>query len=489
MPAETSLHQLNRLQRSFRPVCQRASSSRRQHERQDQHLAVNRGMPRVRSFFIARHSSLSRAFIAVALLLAHADQGMSEWPQWRGPLGTGVAPNSNPPTEWDSENNHRWKTKIDGEGHSTPIVSDDLIFVTTAVPIGPALAPRASGRPGAHDNRMVTSMYEFQAWAIDLKTGAVQWKKTLTRAIPLEGGHNTASLASASPVTDGERFFAYFGSHGLYCLNREGEVLWKKDLGKMHTKHGHGEGASPALHGNTIVVNWDHEGDSFLAAFNTSNGLQRWRVERNEVTSWSTPVITTVDGEPQVIVCGTDKIRGYRLLNGQVIWECGGMSANIVATPLVSDGILYAGSSYEKRILMAIRLAEAQGDITDTEHVLWSRFRGTPYVPSPLIYKDALYFLTHYQNVLTRINAKTGTDSPGAFRLGPLTNIYASPVAANGNLYITDLDGQTLVMTATEIPRALSLNPIGEPVSASLAVVGSLILIRGAEHLHCIGER
>ena len=257
----------------------------------------------------------------------------------------------------------------------------------------------------------------------------------------------------------------------------------------MHTKHGHGEGASPALHGNTIVVNWDHEGDSFLAAFNTSNGLQRWRVQRNEVTSWSTPVITTVDGEPQVIVCGTDKIRGYRLLNGQVIWECGGMSANIVATPVVSDGILYAGSSYEKRILMAIRLAEAQGDITDTEHVLWSRFRGTPYVPSPLIYKDSLYFLTHYQNVLTRINAKTGTDSPGAFRLGPLTNIYASPVAANGNLYITDLDGQTLVMTATEIPRALSLNPIGEPVSASLAVVGSVILIRGAQHLHCIGER
>ena len=262
--------------------------------------------------------------------------------------------------------------------------------------------------------------------------------------------------------------------------------MWEKQLGTMHTKHGHGEGASPALKDETLVVNWDHEGESFLVAFDSTNGTERWRVPRNEVTSWSTPIMTTVDGKSQVIVCGTNKVRGYSLSSGDVIWECGGMSANIVATPVVGDGVLYVGSSYDKRILMAIRLSEAKGDITESNHILWTRTRGTPYVPSPLLYEGTLYFLTHYQNVLTRVTAETGVDAPGALRLGPLSNIYASPVAASGHVYITDLDGQTLVITNTEIPRVISVNPIGEPVSSSLVINASSLLIRGSTHLHCV---
>jgi len=425
--------------------------------------------------------------MAVVAILAVPNLSLADWPQWRGPLGTGVAPDATPPLEWNPEKNVLWKSKIEGEGHATPVVSDGIIFLTTSVPIGDPITPRSSGRPGAHDNRKVTSAYQFQAWAINSKDGSVLWRRNLAEAIPVEGGHNTASLASASPVTDGERFYAFFGSHGLYCLNREGDLLWKKQLGTMHTKHGHGEGASPALYDQTLVVNWDHEEESFLVALDKTNGKEKWRVARNEVTSWSTPLITSVDGDPQVIVCGTAKVRGYRLLNGEVIWECGGMSANIVATPVVGNGVLYVGSSYEKRILMAIRLSGSRGDISDTAKVLWTRTRGTPYVPSPLLYHGALYFLTHYQNVLTRVEAETGNDAPGAFRLGPLSNIYASPVAANGHIYITDLDGKTLVMTDTDIPRAIAINPIGESVSASLVIDGSVILIRGNQHLYCVG--
>lgn len=422
------------------------------------------------------------------LFVVLTDTGISRagWPQWRGPLGTGVAPNATPPTEWDQETNILWKTKLEGEGHGTPVISRGLIFLTTSVPIGTPFAPRESGRPGAHDNRAVTTKYQFQAWAINAADGSLRWKKTLNEAIPVEGAHNTASLASASPITDGKRFYAFFGSHGLYCLSRQGELLWEKQLGTMHTKHGHGEGASPALQGETLVVNWDHEGESFLAAFDSTDGTEKWRASRNEVTSWSTPIITNVDGEQQVIVCGTDKVRGYSLSSGKVVWECGGMSANIVATPVAGNGVLYVGSSYEKRILMAIKLSGAKGDITGSQRILWTRSRGTPYVPSPLLYRGSLYFLTHYQNVLTRVTARTGMDAPGALRLGPLSNIYASPVAANGNVFITDLDGQTLVITDTEIPRVVSINPIGEPVSASLAIDGSLILIRGSTHLHCV---
>ncbi len=441
------------------------------------------------SIYIQRAACVTVQSLVFVTVFAGTSFSLADWPQWRGPLGTGVAVNATPPTEWNPQKDILWKTKLEGEGHSTPVLSRGLLFLPTSIPIGVPFPPRTSGRPGAHDNRSVTTKFRFEAWAINAADGSLLWKKTLKEAIPVEGAHNTASLASGSPITDGKHFFAFFGSHGLFCLNRQGEVLWEKQLGTMHTKHGHGEGASPALYGETLVVNWDHEGESFLLALNSTDGEEKWRVPRNEVTSWSTPIITSVDGDQQVIVCGTDKVRGYRLSTGEVIWECSGMSANIVATPVAGRGILYVGSSYEKRILMAIRLSGSRGDITGSEQVLWTRSRGTPYVPSPLLYEGALYFLTHYQNVITRVIAKTGTDAPGAMRLGQLSSIYASPVAANGHVYITDLNGQTLVISATEIPRVISFNPIGEPVRASLVIDGSLILIRGSTHLYCVSSQ
>ncbi|MGI9470800.1 MAG: PQQ-binding-like beta-propeller repeat protein, partial [Rubripirellula sp.] len=318
--------------------------------------------------------------------------------------------------------------------------------------------------------------------------GSLQWERTLHEVIPREGGHHTASLASASPVTDGKHVYASFGSHGVYCVSIDGELIWKKQFGQMHTKHGHGEGTSPVIHEDTLLINWDHEDDSFIAALDASSGKELWKKERDEVTSWSTPIIVEVDGVTQAIVCGTERVRGYRLDDGDVVWECGGMSANIVATPVSEDGIVYVGSSYEKRVLMAIRLSGGNGDITSTDHVLWSRFRGTPYVPSPLLYDSALYFLTHYQNVMTRVDAETGEDAPGAMRLGPLGNIYASPIGAAGHVFITDLEGTTFVMSNTEIPRAVSVNSIGEPVHASLAVSGDDLFIRGEQHLFCVGS-
>ncbi len=417
-----------------------------------------------------------------------AGQSPGNWPQWRGPSGTGVATDADPPTDWSDTENVRWKTPLPGRGHSTPIVFGDRIFVTTAIPVGPKLPPRRSGRPGAHDNLPVESKFRFAVIAINRTEGSVIWQKVVHEAVPREGGHYTASLASASPVTDGDHLFAHFGTHGLYCLDFDGNVVWEKQLGKMHTKHGHGEGSSPALFGDLLVVNWDHEEQSFLAAFDKTTGQQRWRRDRHEVTSWSSPVIVQNGESTQVIVCGTDRVRGYDLDSGDVIWQCGGLSANIVATPVAGGGVLYVGSSYEKRALMAIRLSEARGDITGTDHVLWLRTRGTPYVPSPLLYGESLYFLTHYQNVMTRIEAKTGTDDPGAFRLGPLGSIYASPVGAAGRVYVTDLEGVTLVISHTEIPRTIAVNPLGEAVSASMAIAGQEIFLRGEEHLFCVAK-
>lgn len=410
------------------------------------------------------------------------------WPQWRGPSGTGVSVDADPPTEWSESKNVRWKTRIPGRGHGTPIVWDDRVFLTTAIATGEKFSPRPSGRPGAHDNLPVESAHQFVVMAIDRTSGNIVWEKVVHQAVPLEGAHHTASLASASPVTDGQHVYAHFGSYGLYCLDFDGNVVWSKQLGTMHTKHGHGEGSSPTLHGDHLVINWDHEEQSFLVALDKATGKEIWRRDRQEVTSWSTPLIVEHDGRVQVVVCGTERVRGYDLSGGEVIWQCGGMSANIVATPVAADGILYVGSSYEKRALMAIKLDGASGDITETENVLWIRSRGTPYVPSPLLYGESLYYLTHYQNIMTRIDAKSGDDDPGAMRLGPLGNIYASPVGAAGRVYVTDLGGVTLVLAHADVPRIIAVNRVGEKVSASAAVVGREIFLRGESHLFCLSH-
>ncbi|MFP6603749.1 MAG: PQQ-binding-like beta-propeller repeat protein, partial [Pirellulaceae bacterium] len=412
----------------------------------------------------------------------------SNWPQWRGPLATGVAPTGNPPTEWSETKNIRWKTPLPGKGHSTPVIWGNRIFVTTAIPAGPAVKAHFSGAPGAHDNSAITHHHEYVVMALDRRTGKILWKQTVSKQLPHEGGHNTASLASHSPLTDGKRVYASFGSQGVHVLALDGKPLWKSDLGKMHTKHGHGEGSSPVLFENTLVINWDHEGKSFVVALDASTGKERWKQARNEVTSWATPIVVQHQGQPQVIISGTGRVRSYDLATGKVNWQCGGLSANIVASPVAADGMVFVGSSYEKRALFAVKLEGAAGDITGTKQVAWSRTRGTPYVPSPLLYGKALYFLAHYQSILSRVNATTGKDEPGAYRLGPLRNIYASPVGAADRIYITDLDGQTLVMTHSEIPRVLALNKLDDSFSASAAIAGDEFYLRGAKSLYCLAS-
>jgi outer membrane protein assembly factor BamB len=415
---------------------------------------------------------------------------MEQWPQWRGPLGTGVAPKGQPPVEWSESTNIRWKTALPGKGHSTPIVWGDRLYLTTAIPYGEPVKPRLPARPGAHDNLAMTQNHEFAVLAVDRSSGKILWQQTVHKELPHEAGHVTASLASASPVTDGERVFASFGSRGLYCLDTTGKLLWQKNLGEMHTKHGHGEGSSPALFGDTLIVNWDHEEQSFVVALDKRTGDQRWKVARKEDTSWATPIIVEHGGKAQVIVPGTNRLRGYDLASGAVIWECGGLSSNIVASPVAADGVIYSGSSYDTRAVLAIRLDGARGDITGTEQVIWSRTRGAPYVPSPLLYGNSLYTLQHYQGIVSRLDTRTGADQGGPFRLEAITNVYSSPVGAAGRVYITSRDGVTQVMShGAEIPQMLAVNRLDDRVSASAAIAGRELFLRGERNLYCITEK
>ena len=410
-----------------------------------------------------------------------------DWPRWRGPLDTGEAPHAVPPLTWSEESNVRWKRTIPGRGHSTPVVAGERVFLTTAIPVGEPLEPRWSGVDGAHDNVPVTSRHAFRSIALDRASGELLWEHDEATRLPHEGGHETASLASASPVTDGEVVAFFFGSHGLRVRGVDGALLWKKDLGPMRSKHGHGEGASPVLHGDTLAVNYDHEGPSFVVAFDRESGEERWRAARDEPTSWATPIVVEHAGRAQLVVSGSNRLRGYDLATGEVLWECGGLSRNIVASPVAAGGVVFAGSSYEKQVMLAIRLDGAKGDLTTSENLLWVRRRRTPYVPSPLLYEGELYFLNHYQNELSRVDARTGAEPEGPFRL-PVRNVYASPVAAAKRLYLTDLRGTTLVLSTGDVPEILARNALDDEFYASAAVAGDALFLRGLRHLYCLAE-
>ena len=226
-----------------------------------------------------------------------------------------------------------------------------------------------------------------------------------------------------------------------------------------------------------------------MVAFDKRSGRRRWTVERDEPTSWATPIVVEHGGRRQVVVSGTRRVRGYDLADGRVVWECGGLSANVVASPVAGDGMVFAGSSYDTRALLAIRLDGARGDLTGGDRVAWRRDRGTPYVPSPLLYRGALYFLTHYQGVLTRVEAATGRDRPGAFRLSGIGDVYASPVAAAGRVYVTDRAGATLVLADGDRPEVLALNRLDDRFSASAALAGRELYLRGERRLYCLAER
>lgn len=423
--------------------------------------------------------------VLLSAALPAADDS-ANWPSWRGPFGTGVADRADPPVTWSETENIRWKIALPGKGHSTPVIWGDRIFLTTAIPYGDPLPPRKSTAPGTHDGEAVTHRHEFVVVAVDRRDGKIVWRKTVHKKLPHEGGHYTGSLASNSVVTDGKSVFAFFGSHGLYCLDMNGEVKWQRQLGEMLTKHGHGESASPVIYGDNVFINWDQDGPCFVSAFDKTTGKPVWKMDRDEETSWSSPIIVENGGQALLIVAGTNRIRAYNPATGKVIWECGGLSSNIVATPVSAEGMLYAGSSYEKRAFLAIRLDGAQGDITDSKQIAWTRSRGSPYVPSPLLYGDALYYLTHYQGILSRVDAITGEDRPGAIRLGGIGNIYASPVAGGGRVYVTDLDGNTIVISHEDRPRVLALNHLDEVFAASAAIVGRELFLRGKSHLYCI---
>jgi len=438
---------------------------------------------------------------AVLACCAMADEATPAWPCWRGPTGNGVAPAGNPPVQWSETQNVRWKTAIPGAGTSTPVVWGDQVFILTAVPVGkPAAAPAGAAAPspasapaagtpptGLPSPRKPAGPYDFLVLALDRTTGASRWQTQVCEETPHEGHHLDHGYASASPVTDGQYLIASFGSRGVYGLDLAGKVLWSKRLGQMKTRLGHGEGSSPALHGNTVVVVWDHEGDDFIVALDKATGNELWRRPREEPTGWTTPLILERPGRTEVMVNGTRRIRSYDLATGELLWECGGMTLNAIPSPAVGPDLAYFTSGFQGNALLAIRLG-GKGDLTGTPSVVWRHGRGTPYVPSPLLYGDLLYTLAGNNATLSCFDALTGQVHYENQRLPGMKGIYASPVGAADRVYLAGREGKTTVIRRGPTLDILACNALDDRFDASPAVVGEALFLRGHKAVYCLAE-
>jgi outer membrane protein assembly factor BamB len=413
------------------------------------------------------------------------------WPQWRGPDGTGAAP-GNPPLEWSETRNVRWKLALPGKGASTPIVWGDRVYVTTAVSAGapaptPEPAPEGAGRRGPR-GIPASAELEYVVLAVSRSDGSVVWRTTVHTGKPHTGTHATGTWASNSAVTDGESLFAYFGSAGLYCLDMDGNVQWGKHLGNMDKRRSFGEGSTPALYGDRIVVLQDHEGPSFITALDTGTGDEVWRVERDEISSWSSPVVVEQDGRPVVLTNATGAVRAYDLATGESVWHTSGMTVNVIPTPVVADGVAWFASGFRGAALLAIRFEGASGDITGTDAILWSLDADTPYTPTPLLYDGTLYFLKVNRGILSAFDALSGEALYREQRVPELGTVYASPVGASGRIYLTDRDGNTVVVRHGADMEVLATNVLDDGFDASAAIVGDELYLRGQRNLYCIAR-
>ncbi|MGO8700121.1 MAG: PQQ-binding-like beta-propeller repeat protein [Limisphaerales bacterium] len=403
------------------------------------------------------------------------------WPQWRGPLSTGEAPHADPPFTWSETNNVKWKTPLPGEGDSTPIVWDKRIFLLAAIPAG----TNSAASPAL---QVPTEAYQFVVLCLDRDTGKLLWQRIARQEVPHEGHQENNTFASASPVTDGRLLLAYFGSRGLHCYDLEGNLKWQKDFGKMKTRMGFGEGASPALWGDKVVINWDTEGDDFITALDANTGRELWRVPRDEATGWSTPLIVDYNGQHQVIVNATKKVRAYDLDNGKEIWSCAGQTANAIPSPVASDGVVYLTSGFRGNALQAIRLGR-EGDLTGTDAIIWSHAKNTPYVPSPLLTGNLLYLVSGNDAILSCFDPKTGQPYFEHERLEAIHAVYASPVAARDRVYILSREGTCVVLKKGQKPEVLAVNRIADTHSdASLALVGPDLFLRTSRSLYCFTQ-
>ena len=398
------------------------------------------------------------------------------WHQWRGPNNNGVA-ESDAPLEFSTTERVQWRVPIPGKGHSTPVIAGDTIYLTTAMDSG---TDAESGTLAKHD---------FLLIALDKVSGEERWRKTVVSAAPHEGYHRRyGSFASNSPVTDGDTLIANFGSRGVYAFDMEGNLQWKKEFGPLYMRNAFGEGIAPVLHGDSLIIQNDHEGQSYIVVLDKRTGDEIWRAEREERSSWAQPIVVDYQGRKQLVTSAT-RVRSYDLQTGELIWEAGGLGANAIpAVVSVNDEMVVAMTGYRDPNLLAIRLG-GSGDITgDSKFVKWTNDRGNAYSASPVLHDGILHFVTD-RGLVSAFDVVTGEKHYHQQRLPQTYTFKASPVAAYGKLYLASEEGDVIVLKLGTEYEVLAVNEMGDEmfVSSPVIVDGKLYL-RSQDELFCIGN-
>ena len=446
---------------------------------------------------------LSRLIATTALIVIPVLAAVDDWPRWRGPADNGMA-KGDAPTEWSETKNIAWKIPIPGRGFSSPVVWGDKIFLTTAVAVGQpsAEAPpqdgqgerkggkRGPGGRGGMSGGAVGVEHKFVVMALDRKTGKIIWEQVAATTTPHEGHHpRYGSFASNSPVTDGKHLWAWFGSRGVYCYDLNGKLIWKKDDYKeAKMRLGFGEGTAAVISGDTLLLNFDMEQGSHLLALDKTTGKQLYRVDRDEISGWSAPLVIDFQGQKQVVITSQNKVRSYDLKTGKVIWECAGLGGNVIPAPVYSDGVVYVMSGFRDPNLMAIKLGRT-GDLTGSDAVLWTTNRGTSYTPSPVLYEGKLYFVTD-AGMVSCLDVKTGKPYYQQQRLPKPYSLKSSPVGVNGKLYLATENEDVVVLKMGEKFEVLATNTLPDQSFISTpAVVEGTMYLRSETTLYAIKNK
>lgn len=421
------------------------------------------------------------------------------WPAFRGPGGSGVSDGHDVPVAWDVTSGHNiaWKTALPGLANSSPVVWGDRIFVSTAVGSSGDDAVR-TGLYGDVEPVEDLSPHEFKVFAVDRRSGEVVWDRTVFAGAPQVKRHPKSSQANSTPVTDGEHVVVLFGSVGrLACFDFEGRELWNQDIGVLDSGWFYdpdfqwGHAASPLIYDDLVIVQADVQRDPFIAAYDLSSGREVWRTSRDEIPTFSTPAIYRGKPGDEVITNGTT-IRAYDPRSGEELWRLGPNSEVVVATPIVTDDMIYVTAGYPPvRPIYAVRPG-GSGDISlpagveSNESVLWSKERGGTYIPSPLLYRGLLYTANN-DGRLTAYDAVTGTMVLRARIGGTGGSFVASPVAGDGYLFIGSEEGTVFVLRAGTQYEEIAANEMNEVVWATPALTPGLLVVRTLGHLYGIG--
>lgn len=423
------------------------------------------------------------------------------WPSFRGSNASGVADGKATPTTWDAAKgtNILWKTPIPGLAHASPVVWGDKVFVTTAVSSKGGEYFR-HGLYGDVDMDKDTSPHSWHVYALDKRTGKIVWDRVAHQGVPRIKRHIKATHASSTPVTDGKYVVAFFGSEGLFCYDLNGKLIWKKDLGLLDAgwfydpDYQWGTASSPIIYKNMVIVQCDVQKNSFIAAYDLKDGKQLWMTPREEIPSWGTPTIYEGPARVELITNATRAARAYDPMTGKELWRMTGNPEVTATTPITGHGLIFICNSYRpNQPIYAIRPG-ATGDIslkpneTTNQHVAWSMQRGGTYMPSPLIYGEYLYTCAN-QGVMACYNPKTG-ERLYQQRIGDKGGSYsASPVAADGKIYLSSEDGEIFVVKAGAKYELLATNQMGEVLMATPAISDGMIFVRGRNNVFAVADR